>query len=67
MQIVKRARAIAEGLRVYYTGRPCKRGHLATRSTIHGACSACVREAQREARVALRARIREAEESRTSV
>jgi hypothetical protein len=38
-----RAHAIAEGATHYFTGSPCKRGHVALRKT-KGVCTACERE-----------------------
>lgn len=37
----ERAKAIAEGKARYYTGRPCKHGHLAERQTSNGECLIC--------------------------
>lgn len=50
MNIVERAQALSMGLRTYFTGRPCKRGHLSERNTIEGSCRECIREVQRELR-----------------
>jgi hypothetical protein len=41
---VKRAAALAAGERFYFTGKPCKRGHVANRYTCNSGCSACVIE-----------------------
>jgi hypothetical protein len=41
----ERAAAISEGKSKYFTGRPCKHGHIAERRVDNGACSVC--EAQR--------------------
>ncbi len=38
-KIITRKAAIEQGLNKYYTGRPCKRGHLSERYTV---CSSCV-------------------------
>ncbi len=40
MQIISRAEAQALGLNRYFTGKPCKRGHIAIRY-VHGGCIAC--------------------------
>ena len=32
------------GLRIYFTGKPCRRGHLDSRFTSSGSCCSCVRE-----------------------
>ena len=41
MEIITRAEAKAQGLAHYYTGKPCKHGHTATRRTITGYCNEC--------------------------
>lgn len=38
---VTRAEAIAAGERLYFTGRPCKRGHLAPRMVANRLCVEC--------------------------
>lgn len=40
--VVSRRTAEARGLKRYFTGKPCKRGHLAERYTSNGKCVACV-------------------------
>jgi 5-methylcytosine-specific restriction endonuclease McrA len=42
-QIVTRAEAKAEGLRHYFTGKPCPHGHVVQRQTCDGGCTACAR------------------------
>lgn len=44
MQIVTRKEAKATGLNRYYTGLPCKNGHVDYRYTASGACKSCVGE-----------------------
>jgi hypothetical protein len=39
--VISREEARAQGLDHYYTGRPCKRGHLALRKVSSGACVEC--------------------------
>jgi hypothetical protein len=39
--IVSRKDAIATGLKTYFTGKPCKRGHIAKRFTANFTCSTC--------------------------
>jgi hypothetical protein len=39
--------AISRGLTRYFTGRPCKRGHISQRNTITSACLACLAYYQR--------------------
>src|SRR5574337_768092 len=41
MQITSRAFAQEQGLTRYYTGKPCKHGHLAERYTSSAACVEC--------------------------
>jgi hypothetical protein len=42
MKLISRADAIEEGLEAYFTGKPCKRGHLSERRTTTAACIECV-------------------------
>jgi hypothetical protein len=46
MKIITRKEALAQGLKRYFTGKPCKRGHVAERSTSAG-CYTC-RKAYRQ-------------------
>jgi len=39
--LMSRAEARAEGLPRFFTGRPCKRGHITWRKAVNGDCSAC--------------------------
>jgi hypothetical protein len=41
MEPITRAEAKAKGLKQYFTGKPCKRGHTAKRYTSIGACITC--------------------------
>ena len=43
MEFNTRPAAHAKGLQKYFTGEPCKNGHLAYRYTATGICSACRR------------------------
>ena len=47
----KSARAAAKeaGCATYFTGVPCKRGHLAPKTTVNGSCTACSSERRRAA------------------
>jgi hypothetical protein len=47
MQARTRAQAIALGQITYFTGKPCRRGHVADRYTMAGNCRECAREAGR--------------------
>lgn len=51
MDIITRSEAKAQHLTAYYTGEPCKHGHVALRNTKDGGCYECCRarsEARRE-------------------
>lgn len=39
---MERKEAIAAGVGQYFTGKPCKHGHISNRYTQSGACAACV-------------------------
>ena len=43
MEIITRQEAIAQGLRHFYTGEPCGRGHLSKRY-LQGGCAECIKE-----------------------
>lgn len=43
-EIISRSDAKAKGLSRYFTGKPCKHGHLALRRTINGVCVECIRD-----------------------
>lgn len=45
MNIVERKVALARGETVYFTGQPCKHGHVTYRYVKNGACSECVKKA----------------------
>lgn len=47
-QIISRKDALALGLRRYYTGKPCKHGHVTERYTRKSTCVACAQEEGRE-------------------
>lgn len=42
-----RADAVASGSKVYFTGEPCRHGHVSERRTGNGECSECARESAR--------------------
>ncbi len=42
-KIITRRTAIREGLHQYYTGRPCKHGHLSPRTTKSCDCTECIK------------------------
>lgn len=43
---ISRKDAINQGLKFYFTGKPCKREHIANRRVPHGTCIECEREHQ---------------------
>lgn len=55
MRTVTRRQAIERRESKYFTGKPCKHGHIAERYTMMGNCVECARAAQRKDREALRA------------
>jgi hypothetical protein len=42
MRVITRQDAREQGLTRYFTGKPCKRGHLSERMTSNGSCWECV-------------------------
>lgn len=44
MKLIKRKDALAEGKTYYYTGKPCKKGHIALRRAVNGCCVECEKE-----------------------
>lgn len=46
LEIITRAQARAQGFKRFYSGRPCKRGHLAERFTTNNYCTDCARLSQ---------------------
>lgn len=55
--IISRAEAKARGLTRYFTGKPCKHGHIAERR-VEGGCIECIRERERLPDAMERRRIR---------
>ena len=45
--IISRADALAQGLVHFYTGKPCKAGHIVRRFTANGGCVDCVNPKRR--------------------
>ena len=54
MKIITRAEAKAQGLKGYFTGRPCIYGHIDVRRTFDGRCRECDRLKAAKAHAALR-------------
>jgi 5-methylcytosine-specific restriction endonuclease McrA len=50
LHLISRVTAKRHGLKFYFTGGSCKRGHVAARYTSGFACIACVEQAQQENR-----------------
>ena len=44
MEIISREDAARKGLRFYFTGRSCRKGHRSLRYTLNGQCKQCARE-----------------------
>ncbi len=40
-EIISRKDAKAKGLKRYFTGKPCKHGHIAEKTTVNGSCVDC--------------------------
>lgn len=47
MIYTRRKSALAKGAESYFTGKPCKRGHIEDRWSANGRCKGCAREDQR--------------------
>ena len=41
MELIRRKDALDQGLTYYFTGKPCKKGHVALRRAINGCCVEC--------------------------
>jgi hypothetical protein len=54
-----RKQAIEAVERWYWTGKPCKYGHIAKRYTITGSCSQCLNESSRATQQLIRSRFAE--------
>ena len=50
LKIILRKQAIEKGLTKYFTGKPCKYGHIRERDTITGVCVGCNTEAIKKRR-----------------
>jgi len=51
MQVISRAEAKAKGLKRYFTGKPCKHGHVAERVVVNATCVECERASVRKYRL----------------
>jgi hypothetical protein len=59
MDIISRKEAKEKGLTRYFTGKPCKYGHISERLTSDGVCVACEREHRQENKEQLKEYYRE--------
>lgn len=50
MDVISRKEAIEKGLKVYFTGKPCKYGHVAERRVDNKTCLECSKERNKEYR-----------------
>ena len=57
MEIIARGAAADAGLSLYFTGKPCKRGHLSPRYVVNGSCSECNAESNTQARKEIKQRL----------
>lgn len=48
MEIISRKEAKEQGLKYYYTGNPCPKGHIYKRFTSAGTCSVCAKKYKQE-------------------
>lgn len=44
VKLISKREAIRQGLKWFFTGKPCKRGHISVRSINNGGCKACDQE-----------------------
>ena len=65
MEIITRAEAKERGLKYYFTGKPCAKGHVSERKTVDGYCITCDREARKK-RMLLRDTISHRKEKKPS-
>lgn len=59
LKIVTRKEAFKKVLKKYYTGIPCKNGHLAEKHTKSGACVECMKEGKKKSLDALQSKFDE--------
>lgn len=48
MEVISRKEAIEKGLKMYFTGKPCKYGHIAERRVGNGLCLECSKKLNKE-------------------
>lgn len=59
MEAIKRSEAKSLGLKRYFTGKPCKNGHIEERETHGGACIGCRKDHYQRSRVKILKRIQD--------
>lgn len=64
MNIITRSQAIEQGLKTYFTGKPCKHGHIAERILPSCNCLVCLREHAIKARYSMTDEQKEAKRAR---
>lgn len=55
MKVIGRLEAAKAGLKFFYTGKKCSKGHNSPRYTSSGTCRSCAEEQQAEVRKVIRA------------
>ncbi len=58
-ELISRSQAKENGLRQYFTGGPCKHGHIAKRNVANGVCLECARDIEARYRDSNREKFRE--------
>lgn len=48
METINRKEAKEKGLTHYYTGKPCKHGHIAKRRVVRGDCTECIKGSEKK-------------------
>src|SRR5215469_127679 len=48
LEIISRNEAIAAGLKFYFTGKPCGRGHISKRMVVGNSCVECLKETRQK-------------------
>lgn len=61
MEAISREEALARGLKKYFTGLPCKHGHVCQRYTVTTACVKCMADAQRRFKQSMYGRMAQTE------
>jgi len=64
-KIVTRAEAIRQAIPIYYTGKPCRHGHVAERNTVNCVCRVCANNNVKASRERVAAIMKAGKEART--